>query len=536
MNNLANLLLIEFKQNFKNQSKKKNINSNITLLSTFLLLLGIGIFISIFYTRIFLMAGGTPDITIYMVEGFVSYFIFNQLIIATKKVFIGKDYDMLESMPIKKSNIVIAKFLNLYLLGLYYSIPILGPSFGVAFYYTKDAWLIFSGIISVILTPMFPLVVAGFLATIFSLISAKSEKFSQSIDFIFNLLTIIAIVCISMFASMNSSSNGDVYNLDFMQNMIYINPTFFFVKESFKRKYFIIFYVLVCSLIFVLMASFVALLYRKIHILMCGSRVHNKYIRKELEVKNELSTLIRFEFKKLFGTKMYLLNTIIGGTLGIFIASIGSIAFRNYSLEQVETALGLDKLGVNAIIMFILILINYFLGIVVPSQGLVNLEGKQFYLLKSLPINPKNWVKAKLIVSYTISMSFSLIVSTILIAANFRFLTITSIIAIIICPLLFVLFENNILLLTNLRNPNFEWMDEQQLIKSCQQGLGVLLDIIGIIVDAGIIYLGFILSNLIFKSPNNYFSFGFYILFYLILNYVVIRILNKKTDEYFSRA
>lgn len=538
MSNLISLIYVELKQNFRTNSKRKNFSFKVTLISLMVLMLALGSFYSYFMASAVRQINEDYRNIVIIMQAFATFMIFVQLIIATKKIFIGKDYDMLESMPIKKSTIVLAKFINLYLVGLFFSFGLLLPANIVCGIFSKDYWYYIKAIFDVLLVPVFPLLLSALLSTIFSFISAKSKKFSNIIDFIFNLLTILGIFAISFGISMSSQNTGPNKNpidLSFAKNLMYVNPIFYFSNESFNNKLYLLLFIFINVILLILVAYFVAFFYRRIHLMLNSSRSNTKYVRKDLHITSEFKTFLSFELKKILNTKMYLIQILVGGIISIIVTTVICVILNNTKKDlSPEVLPDFVKIMSNLNIVSV-VFISYFLGIYVPTQALVNLEGKSIYILKSMPINVKQWLRVKLFIGLCVSIIFSIISSTIVVILLREYVNAWQILFTYIAPILFIAFENILLLYTNLKNPKFDWLDEQQLVKQSQNMLSVFLDLAFTILNALIIVGGFFLSIFKLNLDNVYIPMAVFIIVYLTLDIVLYKVLMNNCQKYYEK-
>ena len=271
------------------------------------------------------------------------------------------------------------------------------------------------------------------------------------------------------------------------------------------------------------MASFISLFYNKLHELMNGSKSNVKYVRKELKQKSEFKTLISFEIKKLMKSKMYFLNSVIGGFIGIVIAIGICYVLRTQSFvtdDGQDMSKYISEYGFCSVII-----VNYMLGVNVPGQAIVSLEGKAFDSLKSMPINPKKWINAKILVSCGLSVAFSIIVSLILIFSGA--FSLFSCIMIFIIPIIFMVGQNILLLYFDLKNPKLNWIDENGMNKQANSGVAVLLDLVEIIIDA-IFLIGLSVINI-------YLACTIYMVFHLTLVIVIYLLMSNNIDKYYNR-
>ena len=164
------------------------------------------------------------------------------------------------------------------------------------------------------------------------------------------------------------------------------------------------------------------------------------------------------------------------------------------------------------------VIICFGLGMTTTCSVGISIEGQNFWLVKSLPIDYKKYMWAKLLLSLTLMIPVSLICSTLMVA--FIQPSWEAIIAIYVLPILYSFLNVFISLLVNLRFYKLKWRNEQEVVKSSSAvvlsmlfgfatelvlaglliGLGVISPYIGIFVSMGVLVLADILFFAILNS------------------------------------
>ena len=131
----------------------------------------------------------------------------------------------------------------------------------------------------------------------------------------------------------------------------------------------------------------------------------------------------------------------------------------------------------------IVALVVFMLGITSTTASSISIEGKQFWILKSSPITPKQVFHGKIIVNLVITVPF-LIINAVLAVVLLNFGVLDTIMLIVI-PLLVTLFMSYMGLFVNLLFPRFDYDSD---VKAIKQSLSVLITMgVGFVVAAIII-------------------------------------------------
>lgn len=132
-------------------------------------------------------------------------------------------------------------------------------------------------------------------------------------------------------------------------------------------------------------------------------------------------------------------------------------------------------------------------GMVFFTASSVSLEGKYYWIVRSMPVKSEKILQAKLNLSNSLSAGPALLMM--LAAALALQLPAAETVLLLACQLLFVLLTANVGLVEDLRHCNLDWINETQAAK---QGAGVLLSMLlnfGFVVAVGALYF-FLLTNL----------------------------------------
>jgi ABC-2 type transport system permease protein len=448
--------------------------------------------------------------------GFASMLILTTSIARVKSIFIGKDYDMLASMPLTKREIIASKIITFYLTELLFSAIIMVPNIIINVILWDDLTFIPIGTIILFLLPAFPVALSCFIGTLISLFAERS-KFGNIITTILYTLFFVAVMGMTFFLELDTES--DVSAMIGLTTMFKIlNPTSYLLELSYTSS--VLWFIVFCIINILLLAAviaFIALSYEGLHDLINSSKSNIKYERKKLENKSQFKALLSLEFKRLFNSRLYFLNSCIGGILVVLMSVMLGISFSEVD-KQLITELG-DFIHLIAIILM------FILGMSTPAACAINMEGKCFWIAKTLPIDYRVYAKAKIATSVIFLGLCSLVASIILVA--FIQPTFIQAIAIIALPILYVIAISSGDLLINLFFYKLNWKNEQEAVKnSAATMLSMLAGFISAII-IGIIMFVLSLINMYLSVLVSLIALG--VLAWL-LYYTNMQIITKRIE------
>ena len=495
MNSLFELIKVDLRETLDLRKFKENKTRSISFIS-FIILMGslfvlLSTYISYNMVSLYDYANISLVYPFIMASAIASILCFSTSIFKVKSIFVGKDYDLLRSMPIRKGYIIASKLVSLYLIELLYAAIIAIPNFILCFSYSNDFSFIWMGIIVTILIPAVPIILAALFSLFISLV-ADRYRFGGVINILLYLLLLVGIFFISFTTSYSSSSSEelDISSLiNMAKNISWINPTLYFVKDAYTSNilYFIVF-IAINIIALIIAISFIALLYDKVYHLINSFKADYKYKRKKLGVEGQLKALFIHEIKRFLKSKYYMLNSMSSGICALIFAGMLGYLLSPWS-GMLESA-DLEKIRSIAFVGTLFIIFG--IGISTPASCSISIEGSSFWVLKTNPIEYKTMAKAKILASISILGTCSLLSSLIMIVMIQP--TIFSSVLIVLIPFIFVVLSSILGLTINLSFPKLKWKNEQECVKmSACIVITMLLDwLITILVGVSLIGLLFV--------------------------------------------
>lgn len=469
MNNLLALIKVDLKETLDTRKFKENKAKSTSFLTFVVLFLILGIFLSVVYnlmfTSLFHMAGESLVYSTILMAGLTSLLTFSTSVFKVKSIFIGKDYEMLSAMPISKNAIIASKIINLYLLELLYSAIIMIPNMIINIIFSQNLIYLPTGLLLTILIPAVPMVIAC-LFSLFITLVADRFKFGNVINVILYLILFAAIFGFSFMMNMNTGSADetiDASNYMAMANiMAWLNPTLHFVKFAVIDNYaFILLFIGINLLLSIGVVFFISLFFDKVHELINSFKSNVVYVRKKLDIKGQFKTLFFNESKRFFTSKYYFINSISSGIVAILMGGMMGYMFGPNSFIGIPSE-DIAFFGEYAYVGALIIVFG--IGIATPASVSISIEGNNFWLIKSSPIDIKKWIKAKILLS-TLVLGVCAIVASILMVALMNG-TVYSYIMMILITVGFVLLSSITGLKINLGHPKLNWKNEQEVVKN----------------------------------------------------------------------
>ncbi len=317
----------------------------------------------------------------------------------------AKDNEFLLSLPIPPSKILFVRLVSVYALSLLYESVIFIPSI-IAYYIFGNPTI--SGAI----TSFLMLFVLAFLISVLTcvlgwLVALISSKLKNK-SFITVLIALVFFgvyyyICGTGFDLVESLINNAVTVGSSIKGSAY--PLYVFgVGTAGGMLEFLIVTLIIGALVaityFVMSKTFIKIVTK--------TEVTAKTVYKSTLVKQESvqKTLVKKELKRFFSNASYMLNCGLG-VVFTFLLSIASLIFMN-EIRLIIPELALELPVILQILPMLLAGVCAFLcSMNIVSAPSISLEGKNIWVLQTLPIDAKLVLKAKLYVHYLVNMPFA---------------------------------------------------------------------------------------------------------------------------------
>ena len=440
-------------------------------------------------------------------------------------LYLSKDNDLLLSLPIKPSKILFVRMIGVYAMGLFYEAMVYIPTVVVYWFFADTRAL---GVV----LPILMFFVIGFVIFVLScllgffvaLISSrmKGKTFvSLLLSLLFFGLYYFFYFKASSFISGLIANSADIaltiktsfypvylFGSAFSENIISFLVLSFVVA------------ILVLLTVYVLSKTFI-----KVATMKVGSK-KTVYKGQKLKAGGIENALLGKEFRRFISSTAYMLNC---GMAIIFL--IIAVVFLIIKCDFIRSFIDSLTIGLPAYsgaeYAIACVLIGLVSGMNCISAPSVSLEGKNIWILRSLPVDPIKILNAKqklhliTIIPATVLAAVS---ASVVLRADF-----IKCLLIILTPCQSVIITSAIGLIFDLRKPSLDWTNEAIPIK---QNLSVLFSML-IVFALNAAYFGlFILA----KSIMPFEVYGIIALLVLSLTVVLLNsYIAKKGRQWFER-
>lgn len=471
----------------KSQTKGKAVGYAILMLYCFCA------FVFLFYTSFsqlaaaFFPAGlGWLYFAMFAIMAFALMFI-GSVFTAKSQLFEAKDNELLLSMPVPPGMILLSRMAALLAMNFVFELVAALPVF--------VAWLQYGGasgsgilafVLIVLALPLFSLAVSCLFAWLISLITSRMRNttaITTALSVAFMLLYFLFCFRMNRYVTQLAANGAAIAGV-----LSSAAPLVWLGRAAANGSLAdlgltLLWTVLPFVLAYVLLnRSFIRIVTTR------RGQVKVQYEKKAMRTSSQNAALYRRELARLTSSSGYMLNAGLGLVFELVLAVL-AIVKRQELLAALTAILALRE-AAAPILLLACMMVS---GMVFFTASSVSLEGKYYWIVRSMPVKSEKILQAKLNLSNSLSAGPALLMM--LAAALALQLPAAETVLLLACQLLFVLLTANVGLVEDLRHCNLDWINETQAAK---QGAGVLLSMLlnfGFVVAVGALYF-FLLAEL----------------------------------------
>lgn len=493
MSKVLSLVKVILKENitFSKMKKKSRISS---LLAT-LFIISIMILYIYVYTNmgIELLADYGYQMVIPVIAYILTFMVTIMIAFSITKniLFDSKDNDLLISLPLKNSQIFLARTISTILMNLGIAFIIffmcnifLASSLGLGIKY-----YLFTVLLTVFV-PFVPTAISVVLSYLIAFLTSKLKN-SKIVEIVINLIFACGILVFMSLIS--STAQSFIQNAEqvkeFFSGPGYFIKTIYLVLTSYDIKALFIF-IIVNLAIFTLTIGIFSIAYKKI---LFKNSVRITSNKKEVEYKKQekLTALLKKEFKLYINSPTYFVNTFFGVIIFI-IATIYILFTKADIIYKLMNSAEVEGLSIT---YFVLMLLAFVISTANTACSSISIEGKRLWILKTIPVDLKTIIRSKVIFNVLVIAPVLILCSIVIgMTLNLSYLTILFM-GIFIVTLTYVIALFG--MINNINFPKLNWQNEAQVVKqSASSSISIMVSmIVSMIVVSVFIYIGNVIGE-----------------------------------------
>lgn len=388
-------------------------------------------------------------------------------------LFNFKEYDMLMSLPIEAKTVAACKFLYMYIKSLPWYLSISVAMLAAYGYYAKPAFLVYPlWIILTFILPIIPMLIASFFGFIIARISSGFRK-TNIVQTLLTFAFIISFFSLRFFIE-------DMFRDDKVQQTMesiseitekaakyYLPAGWFNSAVSRLSVVDILLLAGVSIILFALVFHIVGNSYRNINSALKSHAAARKFKMSRQKTKSVVNAIAFKEYKRMTGSTVYITNAAVGELLAVLM----SVAVLILGFDRIiKTVLQGAPLTASMLQPAIPFIVYFFIGMVATTACSPSLEGKNYWIIQSLPIEKKTVYQGKMLFNMYLTVPFtalSIILLSIAAKTPFVDTVLYLVLGVALCA-----FSTAWGCVCGIRHIKLEWENEVEVIK---QGSAVAL-------------------------------------------------------------
>jgi|GEM_PF-1240904 len=395
------------------------------------------------------------------------------LLMAPSQLYQAKDTEMLLAMPIKESDILASRIFGLWLTDLVFEAIIVVPAI---ICYRHAAVLTAAGILGLVvgltLLPLAALAIACLAGYGITLVTSKVRNKT-----LFSVVFTLLFIAIYYYASFNAPQLLMTLAADasaISGRLAGVYPLYWLGRSIAAGSLADLGWLtLVCLVPTALIYQWLVRSFIPIVLSLTDVKTpHKAYKGGPMTARSVDRTLVGKELQRLMSSANYLINGCLG--LAFLLAgTVYMVIIRHQIYDVLAEQFGVaDSLGALMVVVFIC----GILMTVTVSSSSISLEGKNIWLLRSLPVSSGAVLRAKAGLQMWITIPFVAVAAVT--AALVLGADLATAAVMLALPLLFAALTAMLGVIINLRHPRFDWINEVQVIKqSWAVGLTMIIDL-----------------------------------------------------------
>lgn len=380
--------------------------------------------------------------------------VFGSVFNTYSSLYRAKDNDLLLSMPIPMHSILIARLSGVYATGLMYELIVMVP--------TVIVWLLTAptSVLGVLCSLVVPFILSALVLVLSAVLGWVVAIISGRLKHKNVLTVLISLVFLAVYFYVYSRAYSVLQDV-----LVHLED----IGSKMKTSLYLLYCMgraaegdLLCLLIFVLSSAVLLFVvyfalsrsFIKLATMNTGT-AKRVYREKKASVSSVGNALFKKELSRFFGSSNYMLNCGLGSVFMLL-----SAVLAVWKADEVRDFLTFLPKDVHVLVAVAAVCcVAAMNNITAPS---VSLEGKELWLIKSLPVAPRQVLAAKLRLHLTVTLVAAvplIAVAAWLVGEALAALLITVTVAV------FVLLLAEIGLALNLKLPNLSWSSEIAPIK-----------------------------------------------------------------------
>lgn len=390
------------------------------------------------------------------------------------QLYEAKDNELLLSMPVPPSYILLSRMVALILINYLYELVVLIPA-GIVYALLQPLTVlgVIAYIVAILLLPFLVMTVSCIFGWLVALISSRMRRKNLIITILsIGLFCGYMAVCTQLYSYMEALVVNGAQIGEAIQKSMF--PAYHMGKAIAEPNLLSLFFFVLCAVVPFIIVYFV-LSKNFIHIATAKrGTVRVEYKARRLKASGAVKALAIKDLRRLGGNAMYILNACMGSIL--IVLAVGAVIWKYEDVAQViELSRGLAGEAANEVLWALAAALFGACSIMnIVSAPSISLEGKNLWILKTLPI-PSGKILLSKALAHVIACAPVAVLGAFACLFVLPF-SLNGFLMALILPFLVNVWQGFFGVMMNLFFPRFDWVSETACVK---QGISVMVTLFG---------------------------------------------------------
>ena len=475
----------------KQKAKRKRWLMPVALAVLTAFLLAVSFSYSILLAKVFRIYNLMPLLLAIMMV-VTCFFILATTIYKVNGILFGfRDYDLLMSLPLTASTVIFSRLALLYLYNLYFCCIVMLPA-GIVYALTVAPGFFYyvAFFLTLFFIPLVPVTIASLLGVGVAWL-AMHFRHQQLINLIVSFLVFIGVM-MGSFLFNNVDFGALAVNLNGYLNRIYPLASWY-LRAVIDGSMLSLFWFLFLSAAFSLCFAYgYAKKFKAVNSAFGASFAKSNYKMRSLKTNSPFMALYKKELSQYFHNSVYVLNT----SFGLVMYLIFVIASLFVGMEQVMLLLEMPGM-VGYLGKYLPLIVNFFIAMSCTTACAISLEGKNLWILQSMPVRAQTILFSKIAVNLTLTLPV-IVIGGILFSLSLP-LGVSGAVFLFLLPTVYAFFTAWIGMAINLKLPKLDWKSPTAVVKqSAATMLAMLCDLLACALPFLVLYFFPALDSVLF--------------------------------------
>ena len=383
---------------------------------------------------------------------------------APDALFGTRDLDMLLSLPIPARTVATARVLKVYSMNLLFTLLILVPggvAYGILAKPAPASYIAYA--LCALAAPMLPAVLASLLGALVALAGASLKRLRYAGLFLM-FVALIGVVAGSSYLS-STAASPEMF-LDFAKGVSGLFARIYPLAGLYGQAVLdgnalaLLAYLGISLLAILLAGALFGHFFVRLNSFLTAQTRKKRFVLGAQKQRSPRAALLAREWRHFLSINSYVLNSAFGPILSLVAVIALAILVPREAIGMFLQLEGFDGLALS-VLPFAL---SWLISIGPTTACSVSLEGKNLWIVKTLPIPAREWLLPKLRLNLQLFTPFA-IADALVLAWFFRARGV-ALAVLILMPVLMGVFSALVGLIVNCKFPRFDWTNAAKLAKN----------------------------------------------------------------------